>query len=86
MKALSHDKAVVFDPFAGVATVGVAAALFGRRFVGAELHKEFAEIGASRIRKALSGKISYRPADKPLYDHKQSKLSELPPEWKRTKK
>lgn len=81
VKALSNPAAIVFDPFAGVSTVGVAAALFDRKFIGAELHKNYADVGIERIRKALAGKLEYRPSDKPLYDHTQSKLSKVPTEW-----
>jgi adenine-specific DNA-methyltransferase len=85
VKGLTNEGQLVFDPFAGVATAGVASALFGRRFFGAELHRKFAAIGADRVTAALDGSLQYRPADKPLYDHRQSKLSIVPSEWERGK-
>ncbi len=69
---------LVFDPFAGVASAGVAAAIHGRRFWGCELLSEYAKAGVRRIDEALTGSARYRPHDKPLYDHTQSSLSRLP--------
>lgn len=68
----------VFDPFAGVASAGVAAALHDRRFSGCDITKEYLDIGKQRISDALMGKASYRPHDKPIYDHTKSKLSIKP--------
>ena len=39
----------MFDPFAGVASAGVASALYGRRFIGCEVIKEYVEIGRDRL-------------------------------------
>jgi adenine-specific DNA-methyltransferase len=80
-KALTKPGELVFDPFAGVCTAGVSAALFNRRFLGAEINPAYAMLGAERIADALAGRNMYRPADKPLYDHTQSTLSKIPDEW-----
>jgi adenine-specific DNA-methyltransferase len=79
--ALTNRGNVVFDPFSGVASAGVASAIHGRRFWGCELNSVYAKIGAERIQDALEGKSVYRPHDKPVYDHTQSKLSKRPDEW-----
>lgn len=76
--ALTNSGDLVFDPFSGVCSTGVAAALHGRRFVGCELMSKYANTGVKRIQDALDGKALYRPHDKPLYDHTQSKLSQAP--------
>lgn len=76
--SMSAPSDLVFDPFAGVASAGVAAALHGRRFWGCEVQREYAQVGVARIQAALQGKARYRPHDKPLYDHTQSSLSRLP--------
>lgn len=73
--------ALVFDPFAGVASSGVAAAIHGRRFVGCELSTSYAKTGLTRIQDALDGNVRYRPHDKPIYDHKKSNLSKTPDDW-----
>lgn len=69
---------VVFDPFAGVASSGVAAAIHGRRFWGCELDPRYAATGLRRLREAVEGRPIYRPHDKPLYDHTLSPLSRNP--------
>lgn len=46
---VSTDKnAWVLDPFAGSSTTGIAANLVGRRYLGIEKEKEFAEISRKR--------------------------------------
>ena len=81
--ALSNPGDLVFDPFAGVASAGVAAAIHSRRFWGCELVAEYAKAGTQRMQDALDGKPVYRPHDKPLYDHTQSNLSRPPMEWRK---
>jgi adenine-specific DNA-methyltransferase len=80
--ALTNTGDLVFDPFAGVASAGVACAIHRRRFWGCELNEEYAEVGRQRIQAAIEGNPSYRPHDKPLYDHTQSKLSQPPDGFK----
>jgi adenine-specific DNA-methyltransferase len=77
--SLTNAGDLVFDPFAGVGSAGVACVIHDRRFWGCEIVSEYAEIGLQRIQAALDGEVKYRPHDKPLYDHTQSKLS-MPPE------
>lgn len=66
---------LVFDPFSGVGSAGVAAAIHGRRFWGCELIANYVKQGKKRIDDALNGDALYRPHDKELYDHTKSKLS-----------
>ncbi len=73
--ALTNKGGLVFDPFAGVASTGVAAAIHGRRFWGAEIVPHYVATGRSRIVQALAGRAKYRPHDKPIYDHTSSSLS-----------
>ena len=80
--ALTNAGELVFDPFAGVGTAGVAAAIHGRRFWGCELMPQYAATGSARIQAALNGQAVYRPHDKPLYDHTQSNLSRAPAGFK----
>jgi adenine-specific DNA-methyltransferase len=68
IKALSPANGIVLDPFSGVGTTGAAAALHGRRFVGAEIVASYRTEAARRIRAALKGNLSYRPIDQPLLD------------------
>ena len=47
--ASSAEGDLVFDPFCGSGTTGVAAKELGRSFVGAEKEREYAELAARRI-------------------------------------
>jgi adenine-specific DNA-methyltransferase len=76
--ALTNPGDLVFDPFAGVASAGVAAAIHNRRFWGCELTAEYAKVGKGRMQAALDGDAIYRPHDKPIYDHTLSPLSKRP--------
>lgn len=76
--ALTNEGDTVFDPFSGVGSTGVAAALRKRKFIGCELDPEYIKMAESRIKDAFNGKAKYRPHDKPIYDHTQSKLSIKP--------
>lgn len=80
--ALTNAGDLVFDPFAGVASAGVACAIHNRRFWGCELNEEYGEVGRQRIQVAIEGNAIYRPHDKPLYDHTKSKLSQPPEGFK----
>lgn len=82
--ALTDKGQLVFDPFCGVASSGVAALLHRRAYWGCELLPEYAEIGRDRLEKALSGTIRYRPLDRPIYSPRNSKLSSVPQEWDHT--
>lgn len=79
--ATTNTGGLVFDPFAGVASAGVAAAIHGRNFWGCELDADYAKTGLSRLQDALNGQVKYRPHDKPVYDHRQSNLSKAPTGW-----
>lgn len=48
---------LVFDPFCGSGTTGVAAKELGRFFVGAELEREYAELAVRRIAAAERGGV-----------------------------
>ena len=69
---------LVFDPFAGVASSGVASAIHGRRFWGCEIDAHYAAAGLNRLKDVADGNAKYRPHDTPLYDHTQSTLSRMP--------
>lgn len=76
--SLTNPGDLVFDPFAGVASAGVAAALHGRRFLGCELNAAYAKTGHKRLQETLDGTVKYRPHDKPVFDHTRSNLSRAP--------
>lgn len=76
--ALTTQSALVFDPFCGVGSAGVAAAIHKRRFLGADIARKYLDVAATRINDAMVGDLRYRPHDQPIYDHKQSPLSVRP--------
>lgn len=76
--SLTNPGDLVFDPFAGVASSGVAAALHARRFWGCEVNASYAKTGHKRLQEALDGTIRFRPHNKPVFDHTRSSLSRAP--------
>jgi site-specific DNA-methyltransferase (adenine-specific) len=55
--ASSREADLIFDPFCGTGTTGVAAKELGRFFVGAEKEEEYAELAARRIGAAVRGGV-----------------------------
>lgn len=82
MLALTNEGELVFDPFCGVASTGVAALLHKRNFWGCEVIKEYIEMGRERLNATVAGTVRYRPYDQPIYDPGQSALSKMPEEWR----
>ena len=80
--SMAPQDGLVFDPFAGVASSGVAALMNNRHFWGCEIVKEYIDVGMRRLQETLDGTVKYRPSNKPLYDPSSSRLSEIPNEWK----
>ncbi|MBP1589519.1 MAG: site-specific DNA-methyltransferase [Kiritimatiellae bacterium] len=81
VRALSNKNDLVYDPFSGSGTTAVAALSEGRRFVGTEILSDYVKIANERIARTLAGEEVWRPAEKPIYDHRMSNLSERPKEW-----
>ena len=79
--ALTNEGGVVFDPFCGVASSGVAALLHHRRYFGCDTVKEYLDISRRRLEDTEAGTVSHRPMDKPVYDPQHSNLSKVPKEW-----
>lgn len=66
VRALSPTGGIVLDPFAGSGTTGIAAALDGRRFIGAETSAEFCKIAEDRFTTLNEGCLQYRPGDREI--------------------
>ena len=49
LRASTNPGDLVFDPFAGSASTGIAALSLGRNFIGSELEREYADIGCLRL-------------------------------------
>jgi len=81
--ALTNEGDVVFDPFAGVGTTMVAASYWNRKGIGVDKEKYYTDIAYQRILAALNGTLKRRPLGKPVYTPENSKLANLPEEWKK---
>jgi adenine-specific DNA-methyltransferase len=67
VRALCPKLGVVFDPYSGSASTGVAAAINECRFIGAEVIEEYQGIARSRLLSAYGGAARFRPAEQPIY-------------------
>jgi adenine-specific DNA-methyltransferase len=73
--ALTNEFDWVLDPFAGVGSSILASLKNNRNVVGIEKVKKYKEIGVSRVKELENGILKFRPLEKQIYDHTQSKLS-----------
>jgi len=86
IRALTSPKGIVFDPFTGSGSSGIAAIIEKRRFIGSELSPEYHSIAKKRMRETISGKISYRE-DKPVIEpDMRASVAQLPKEFARARK
>lgn len=53
IKIASNEGDIVFDPFMGVGSIGVAALELGRRFIGVELNSKYYDAAKNRIEKLI---------------------------------
>lgn len=67
VRALSPKDGLVFDPYAGSSSTGVAAIYNGRRFIGAEIKAAYVRLSEKRLRMAQEGTAPYRPIDRPIF-------------------
>lgn len=82
IKALAPINGLVFDPFMGSGTTGVAAVLEGRRFIGAEIYPEYYDISKQRIQDAINGVARIRE-DKPvIIPNARAAVARLPESFK----
>lgn len=79
--ALTNEKDWILDPFAGVGSTVLASLKNNRNVVGIEKVKKYRDIGIQRVKDFEKGLLKFRPVDKPIYDHTQSKLSLIPIEF-----
>jgi adenine-specific DNA-methyltransferase len=68
IRALTSSDDLIFDPFMGSGSSGVAAIAEGRRFLGCELEPSYVEISESRLRLAIEGKAPIRPWNQSNYE------------------
>ncbi len=81
--ALTNENDWILDPYAGVGSTILACLKNNRNVVGIEKVKKYKEIGLQRISQFEVGSLKFRPLELPIYDHNKSKLSLVPPEFKK---
>jgi adenine-specific DNA-methyltransferase len=80
--ALSNDSDLVFDPYAGVGSTLIAAAMHGRRSIGAEKEDIYYCVALDRLRNLRQGTLPIRPLGKPIYvPSPNTKVAKRPEEW-----
>lgn len=85
IKALTPQNGVVLDPYMGSGTSGVAAIVEGRRFIGAEIKKEYFNIAKQRIEQAVNGEVRIR-GDYPVADPDlNTAVAQMPEEFLKAK-
>jgi adenine-specific DNA-methyltransferase len=67
VRALAPKNGLIFDPYMGSGSTGVAAIINGRRFVGAEIKTEYMKIAVDRLKLAYDGTVPYRPAERAIF-------------------
>lgn len=55
---------IILDPFAGSGTTGVACMMLGRRFIGIEIDRKYADVAVRRIREAEDAFALFEPPTK----------------------
>ena len=67
VRSLTRSGDLIFDPFIGSGSTGVAAALEGRRVIGADTEIRYLDAADSRIKLAQEGKAKFRPIEQPVH-------------------
>lgn len=86
IKALTHENALILDPFMGSGTTGVAAVVEKRRFAGAELKVDYYDIAVSRITDAIEGRAKIRDDVPVASPNPNTVVAKLPKEFAKARK
>ncbi len=86
IKALTHENALILDPFMGSGTTGVAAVVEKRRFVGAELQTDYYDIAIGRITEAIEGRAKIRNDVPVASPNPNAAVAKLPDEFAEVRK
>jgi DNA modification methylase len=82
--ALTNKGDWVLDPYAGVGSTLIAAALHGRRSLGSEKELDFYKVALQRLDALHKGTIRLRPIERPVYvSSANEKVARVPDEWRR---
>ncbi len=83
--ALTHEGDWVFDPYAGVGTTLIAAAMHQRRAAGVEKEPDYVQMARERLTAYFNGTLGVRPMGKPVFQPTgNEKTSQIPKEWQTT--
>ncbi len=63
LRASTNEGDLVFDPFAGSATTGVASLILSRRFIGCEMDDKYVRIAARRLSSSIGTYIPAEPKE-----------------------
>jgi len=80
--ALTNEEDWILDPFAGVGSTVLASLKNNRNVIAIEKVKKYRDVGVKRVEDFLNGNLQFRPIGTPIYDHTQSKLSQIPIEFR----
>jgi adenine-specific DNA-methyltransferase len=82
--ALTRKGDWVLDPYAGVGSTLIAAAMHGRRSLGSEKEREYHEIALQRLHALRNGTLRLRPLGKSVYAPTgNEKVATIPDEWRK---
>lgn len=80
--ALTNKGNWVLDPYAGVGSTMIAAAMHGRRSLGSEKEREYVDIAAQRLQALRKGTLRTRPLGRPVHVASgKEKVATVPEEW-----
>lgn len=78
----SNHSDIVFDPFMGVGSTLLAAAIHGRRAVGVDKEKRYVDLAFERIHDLMNGTLRYRPLGTAKFvPSGKEKVSRIPSQW-----
>jgi DNA modification methylase len=81
--ALTAEDDWVLDPYCGVGSSLIAAAMHRRRAAGCDKEADYMEVAKERLHDYFSGRLKRRPLGKPVHTPTgREKVSQVPEEWK----
>jgi adenine-specific DNA-methyltransferase len=66
--SLTNEKDIVFDPYMGVGTTVIAAAMHDRIGYGCDISREYVSVAKQRLMDFYDGTLKTRPMQRPIYD------------------
>jgi len=80
--ALTNEGDTILDPFMGVGSSPIAAALHNRKAIGVDNNKTYVDLTYKRVVSALEGTLRRRPLGKPVWKPKGTeKVARKPETW-----